>query len=239
VRWLPAALAAGLLLSPAGCQSTQDKSAELAKQAKGLAEQEGLKIARVSKVVRVGRKAVLTDKNGTAVVAELRNSSRRTLAKVPVAIDVTNGRKTVFRNNDPGLEPALVGVSVLRPHQRLLWVNDQVLATGRARKVRVRVGVQRGHAPRRLPEIRIGPPKLELDPTSGILAEGKLVNRSGILQENIVVHAVARKRGRIVAAGRGAIEKLKPHSDATYQIFFIGNPRGARLTLAAPPTTLR
>jgi hypothetical protein len=111
-----------------------------------------------------------------------------------------------------------------------------VLATGRGRSVRARVGVGRGRAPARLPRIRITPPRLEVDPTSGTLAVGRLVNRSRVLQRNIVVHAVARRRGRIVAAGRAAVERLKPGASAAYQVFFIGDPRGARITLAAPPT---
>jgi hypothetical protein len=237
VSWAPLLLVAGAALLLAACESTQDKSARLAEEAEGLERQRGLVIRKRSKVVRVGRRAVLNDKNGTAVVLELRNTSRRTLARVPVAIDVRNGRRSVFKNDDAGLEPSLVGVPVLMPGQRFLWVHDQVLATGRGKSVRAEVGVERGKPPRRLPQIRITPPKLEVDPTSGILAVGKLENRSRVLQRNIVVHAVARRGERIVAAGRAAIEKLKPGARATYQVFFIGDPRGARITLTAPPTT--
>jgi hypothetical protein len=237
VSWAPLLLVAGAALLLAACESTQDKSERLAKEAEGLEKQRGLVIKKRSKVVRVGSRAVLNDKNGTAVVLELRNTSKRTLARVPVAIDVRNGKRSVFKNDDAGLEPSLVGVSVLTPGQRFLWVHDQVLATGKGKSVKAQVGVERAAAPRRLPEIRITPPKLEVDPTSGILAVGKLENRSKVLQRNIVVHAVARKGKRIVAAGRAAIEKLKPGARATYQVFFIGDPRGARITLAAPPTT--
>jgi hypothetical protein len=239
VSWAPLVLVACSALLFAACESTQDKSARLAKQAAGLKEQRGLVIKRVSKSVKVGRTAVLNDKNGTAVVVELRNRSRRALARVPVAIDVRNGKRSVFRNDDPGLEPALVGVSVLKPGQDLLWVNDQVLATGKGKRVKATIGFQRGRAPKRLPKLVVGPPKLEVDPTSGVLAVGKVRNESKIAQRNLVVYAVARKGKRIVAAGRAGVQRLKPQGDATYQIFFIGDPRGARLTLAAPPTTLR
>jgi hypothetical protein len=236
VSWAPLLLVAGAALLLAACESTQDKSARLAKQAEGLDEQRGLVIARASKVVKVGRRTVLNDQNGTAVVVELRNTSKRRLAKVPVAIDVRNGKRSVFKNDDPGLEPSLVGVPILRPGQRLLWVHDQVLATGRGKSVRAKVGVARAKPPARIPQVRVTPPKLEVDPTSGTLAVGRLVNRSKVLQRNIVVYAVARKGNRIVAAGRAAVERLKPGASAAYQVFFIGDPRGARLTLAAPPT---
>lgn len=237
MSWAPFVLLAGAALLLAACESTQDKSARLAEQAEGLDEQRGLVIGKLSKVVKVGRRAVLNDENGTAVVVELRNTSRRTLARVPVAIDVRNGKRSVFKNDDPGLEPSLVGVPVLMPGQRFLWVHDQVLATGKGKSVKAKVGAGRGRVPRRVPEIGIAPPRLEVDPTSGVLAVGRLVNRSKVLQRDIVVHAVARRGGRIVAAGRAAVERLKPGARATYQVFFIGNPRGARITLAAPPTT--
>jgi hypothetical protein len=236
VSWAPLLIVAGAALLLAACESTQDKSARLAKQAEGLEKQRGLVIGKRSKVVKVGSRAVLNDKNGTAVVVELRNTSKRMLARVPVAIDVRNGKRSVFKNDDAGLEPSLVGVPVLRPGQRLLWVHDQVLATGKGQSVRAKVGAGRGAAPGRLPQIRITPPRLEVDPTSGTLAVGRLVNRSRVLQRNIVVYAVARKGKRIVAAGRAAVERLKPGASAAYQVFFIGDPRGARITLAAPPT---
>jgi hypothetical protein len=236
MTWAALLLLAGAALLLVACESTQDKSARLAKEAEGLEKQRGLVIRKRSRVVRVGRRTVLNDRNGTAVVLELRNTSRRMLAGVPVAIDVRNGKRSVFKNDDPGLEPSLVGVPVLRPNQRFLWVHDQVLATGKGKSVRAKVGVSRDRPPGRVPEIRITPPRLEVDPTSGIVAVGRLVNRSRVLQRNIVVHAVARKGRRIVAAGRAAVERLKPRRSATYQVFFIGDPRGARLTVSAPPT---
>ena len=82
-------------------------------------------------------------------------------------------------------------------------------------------------------------PHLENDPTSGISAVGRVTNRSSILQRKLVLYCVARRGARIVAAGRGGIDRLKPGKSARYTIFFIGNPKGARLTVAAPPTTLR
>ena len=74
----------------------------------------------------------------------LRNTSKRTLAQVPVSIDVRDGAgKSLFSNDAPGLEPTLVKAPLLDAGQRLLWVNDQVdagtaaadvEAAGRARR---------------------------------------------------------------------------------------------------------
>ncbi len=48
---------------------------------------------------------------------------------------------------------------------------------------------------------------------------------------------VARRGGRIVAAGRAIVPLVKPGKKAKFNLFFIGNPKGARVTLSAPPTT--
>ncbi len=224
----------------AGCESTQSKSAKLAAKAGGLEEQAGLSIKRVSKDVKVARRVLLKDANGAAVVVVLRNTSKKTQVHVPLLIDVrAKGGKSLFRNDDPGLEESLTGASVLLPGQTLMWVNDQVIMAGKPARVRAKVGVARGKAPPRLPKVNLSEPKFETDPTSGTLAVGKATNASQIEQRNLTVFAVARRGNRIVAAGRGAIERLKPGDTATYQVFFIGNPKGARVTLAAPPTTFR
>ncbi len=223
----------------AGCESTQDKSAKLERQGGEAFKERGLSVKRASKAVKVLSKAVLSDENGAAAVAQLKNVSKRTLVRVPVAIDVLgNKRKSLFKNDDPGLEPSLVGVSVLRPGEEIFWVHDQVFTTAKPRRVAVKPGRDAGDAPRELPEIEVTPAKLVVDSTSGVAAEGKVSNRSDLLQKKLVIFGVARKAGRVVAAGRSQVERLRPGKSATYQIFFIGNPRGAQIELAAPPTAL-
>jgi len=219
----------------AGCQSTQSKSAELEAQAGEVTQQKGLKIAKRSRDVKATHATLLSDRNGTAAVVELKNTTKKTLVQVPVAIDVLDRGKKTFSNDAPGLDPALVGVSVLRPGESLAWVNDQVLVPGS--KLEPTVGATTKRPPKELPKIDVGPPKLGGDPTSGIAIEGTVANRSQILQRKLVIYAVARKDGRVVAAGRGQVERLKPGKSSSYQIFFIGNPEGATVELAAPPTT--
>jgi hypothetical protein len=71
-----------------------------------------------------------------------------------------------------------------------------------------------------------------------VAATGFAANRSKVDQRKLVITAVARRAGRIVAAGRAQIPRLKPGKRARFQIFFIGDPRGAHLDLEAPPSTL-
>jgi hypothetical protein len=222
-----------------GCESTQDKSARLRKKGNTLLSQRTQAlVTRTNPDVRVLHTVALHDENGTAAVVELRNASARGLFNIPVAIDVrgVNGA-SLFKNDTAGIEPSLIGPSFLPPRSSFTWVNDQVTAAGPPRSVLAKVGVGSGALPKAVPSIRVMPPHLEVDPTSGISAVGKVVNGSNIPQRHLILYCVAHKGGRIVAAGRGGIDRLKPHKPTRYTIFFIGNPRGAALSIDAPPTT--
>jgi hypothetical protein len=61
--------------------------------------------------------------------------------------------------------------------------------------------------------------------------------RSRILRRT-VVFMVARRSGQIVAAGRAVHPEVAARSPLPFQVFFIGDPRGARLRASAPATTV-
>lgn len=231
-----------LLVVPAlaGCESTQSRSRRLAREGKQAFQEKGLRVARRNADVRVGDRAVLHDKNGAAVAIALRNTSRRGMLNVPISIDVRDARGTsVFKNDDPGLEPSLVSAGLLRPGETFVWVHDQVQASGTPANVKAVVGEPKGTPPAKLPSIEVKRPKLETDPVSGVEATGSVLNRSKLEQRKLVLYGVARRAGRVVAAGRAQIPRLKAGRSRIYHIFFIGNPKGARLTVTAPPTTLK
>jgi len=230
------AAATGLL----ACQSTQDLSAQREAEGQQALTQQGLKITagEVNEQLEVVESAVMQDQNGGAVVAVIRNTGSGDLATVPIAIDVRNAQgKSVFKNNFPGLEQNLVSIPVLQAGESVEWVNDQVFATSAPKAVKVRLGNAKP-LPADLPEIEVTPAKLEIDPVSGVLATGKVINRSGEELRKVILFAVARKGDRIVAAGRGQIQKLKAAANkpATYNIFFIGDPRGAQISVHGFPT---
>jgi hypothetical protein len=241
VNGWPLVLLFGLAVALAGCESTQSKSERLARAGAGaIGTQRGTLVSRQSKDVKVLSTDVLRDENGAAVVVSMRNVGPKALAQVPVSIDVRGRRagKSLFRNDQPGLEPTLAHVPLIRPREEFTWVNDQVAATGRPRAVRAKAGdarvVRAG-----IPKVTVTRPRLEQDPVSGMAAVGFAANRSRVDQRKLVVFAVARRAGRVVAAGRAQINRLKAGKRARYTIFFIGNPRGARISLEAPPTTLQ
>lgn len=224
----------------AGCESTQDKSARLEAQGKGLLAEEGVSVSKRTPHVRVLATDVLQDGNGAAAIVKLRNVSRRTLWQLPIAIDVRgSGRRSVFRNDQPGLEPTLAHVPLLRPGETFTWVNDQVAATGSTRSVVAKVGAGKAIGASRLPRVDLSPAHLEQDPVSGVAVVGIASNRSKVELRKLVVFAVAWRGTRAVAAGRAQIPRLRPGKRARFHAFLIGNPRGAHVELEAPPSRLR
>ncbi|MGN6190255.1 MAG: hypothetical protein ACTHOE_15285 [Conexibacter sp.] len=231
-------LACAPLLS--GCESTQAKSARLEKEgAKRLAGERGLVVRRQNADVRAVATAVLQDENGTAVVVVLRNRASRPVGSVPIAIDVqgANGR-SVYRNDLAGLDPSLVEATGVPANGELLWVDDQVTPNGDPKKAVATIGAARGDAPRELPKIELSQPRLIVDRVTGVEAVGRVTNRSDVEQRRLVVSCVARKGERVVAAGRAIVNRLAIGKSASFHVFFIGDPRGARITVVAPPTVI-
>jgi hypothetical protein len=73
---------------------------------------------------------------------------------------------------------------------------------------------------------------------SGVKVSGTVKTESKTDQSHLILFAVARQGGKIVAAGRGQIKKLKHDAKpAPYVIYFIGDPTGSDVTIQAPPTT--
>lgn len=237
----PIAVAALALLAVTGlaaCQSTQDKSAEL--EAKGgtqLLSEEGLKIKRENPDVKVTSTALLSNAEGNAVVVDLHNDSAEDLTEVPILIEVLNSKGRSFYKNDiPGIEPALAAVPYIPAHGNAEWVNDQVLGVGVPKSVKVKVGTGGGTYSGAIPDVEVSQPEIKGDPVSGISATGDVINKTGADQRRLLLYVVARKGSRVVAAGRGAIEHLKPELKALkYTIFFIGDPTGAELKLSEFP----
>jgi hypothetical protein len=241
-RAVAAALAcACAAMALSACESTQDTSARLSKRAKGLANQQGLRIGRENADVRVRATAVLRDANGIAAVVELQNTGP-TQASLPVAIAVDDAKgKPIFRNDAAGLERTLVEMPLLRKGESAWWVNNQVIAAGTPAKVAARVGQARAQAPADTPAIEISNVHTGSD-ADGVFATGIVANRSKIVQKRLTIFCVARRGGRVVAAGRAIIERLPPAptpKPTKFTVFFIGNPKGARLEFAAPPTVLK
>ena len=238
-RAYPLAVAAvGVALIATGCQSTQSKSAEIAAELGPVQQEKGLKIGKPSKDVKVVSSALLSDEAGSAVVVTVRNESNRDLANVPIAIDVLDAAgKSVYANDLPGLEPALTSIPYVEAGKEATWVHDQVLAAGKPKTVKAIVG--EGGVPfgGEVPEFTISAPKLEGDPYSGVVAGGNAENESGEKNDRLLIYAVARDGDEVIAAGRGAIENVKPEpKPLPYNVYFIGDPTGGEVEMTLFPT---
>ncbi|HEV7751916.1 MAG TPA: hypothetical protein VGO71_10260 [Baekduia sp.] len=230
-----AALAAGGL---AACESTADKSAAIAAQGRAAVRGGGaLKITR-NRDVRVVRSAVVRGAGGAVAVAvQLRNAGARAQRDVPVLIDVRDARgASVYSNAVVGLQPALQRLTLIRGRSSAWWVNDQVTASAPPRAVRVRAGAAKA---------AVGPPRVALTgvhfdaDATGRFLTGTVVNRARSVLRQVPIFAVAIKGGTVVAAGRSLVPKL-PAAGAPkpthFRLFFVGEPRGARLALTVAPT---
>jgi hypothetical protein len=239
VRWIALALVAFAL---SGCESSQEKSAKLERQAKlhpVAAQTPGLSIARTSRDVKVLSATVLGGSEGDAVVVKLENTSSHALANVPLQITVRDSAgASVYTNTAAGLGHTLISAPLLGPHGQLVWVDDQVQASGRTAASVTARAWEAPSASGALPRISVHAVKPFEDQVNGVGAEGEVVNGSQITQKELVVYAVASKGGRIVAAGRAILPQAPPGA-TRFQVFFVGEPKGASLQVAAPPTTLR
>ncbi len=231
MRLLALALAA---IALAGCESTQEKSAKLEKIAKAQLKrtQASLSIARQSTIVTVDSTAVLRSPEGTAAAVTLHNTSARALRNVPIVITVkSSSGATLYTNATPGQAGALVSVPLLAAHASSTWVDDQVQVSATPASVSAKVG-EGEQASGTIPNIAIVDAHL-----SEGTAAGTVVNHSSVAQRELVVYAVARRAGAIVAAGRAIVPQVEAGASERFQAFLVGSSQGAQLELGAPPTT--
>jgi hypothetical protein len=228
---------AALAGSLSACETTAEKSARLEKAAHHTRPTErGLTIAKQSTDVRVLSATIVHGHEGNAAVVTLRNDSAHALRAVPLAITVKDAQgATLFQNNAPGLEPALTSLGSLAAHGQATWIDDQILTSGTPASVSAIVGESASvsGAPPRI-EVR-GMQASEEGGTTG--AAGTVHNGSSVTQRNLVVYVLARRAGRVVAAGRAALPEVGAGASLPFQAFLQGDPSGARLEASAPATT--
>jgi hypothetical protein len=242
-----AALAlAALALALTGCETTAEESAKIERAAKrrervdgkGQLAQHGLTITRPSTKVEVTAAQLLTSAEGAAAVVSLRNNSATTLRDLPIEITVRDAAGgSLYTNDVPGLSSPLVSIALIPAHGSTTWIDDQIQPNGTPKSVVAKIG-EGTPVTGPVPQLIVQGTHLFEDPTSGAGAEGEVENRSGVSQQELVVFALARRAGRIVAAGRAVLSSAPTGAATRFQAYFIGDPQGARIQASAPPTTL-
>ena len=228
-------------LALAGCESNQERSARLEKAAqrqqratrqRTALAQRGVSITRPSTKVRVLAAAVVKGSEGSAAVVTLRNVSSTPLSNVPIQIDVKNARgASIYTNSVPGLSATLASAALVPAHATLTWIDDQVQATGTPTSVLAKVGEG---TPVRAPTPHLSVTGVHVAEGQ---AEGNVVNHSAVGQQELVVDAVSRRAGRVIAAGRAVLPAAPAGGSTPFQVFFVGNPAGGQLEVSAPATT--
>jgi hypothetical protein len=234
---VPALLLAALL---AGCETTEQKSAAIAKRLAGqTARTTTVRLGHANTTVRVDASVLVHGNGTTAAAVELTNTAATPQADLPILIDVSNAAgKSVYRNNTAGIEPSLQALSLLPAHATVWWVDDQVLATSAsAAHLTVSVGRARASAPTALPAFSTH------DVTSttnflGPLVAGTVQNSSNVAQTELALYAVAVRGGQVLAAGRGVVASLPASASAHFSISLAGNPHGAPVELTIAPPDL-
>lgn len=241
-RGVTAALAAVVTVAAlCGCQSTAEHSAELEKLAKHekLAVQ-GVSVTKESPNVEVLQSTVVHSSVGTAVVVGLRNKSGYALVNAPIEITVRDAKGAVlFQNNQPGADPSLTHVSLLPAGGETVWVDDQVQIPGPPSPAPASAGAmvgEGGRASGSSPRISVSGVHASGDGEEAGAA-GTVANVSKIDQRHMVVYAIARRGGKIVAAGRALLPEVQAGASVPFQAYFVGDPRGARIEAKALPST--
>jgi hypothetical protein len=247
----PAALALALAaaaLTLTACESSQEKNAQLAKAAKvveakalakGAAAVRASQITRPSTKVAVTGVTLLRSSEGLATVVTLHNRTGRALREVPVKVTVSDAHgRQLYTNATPGQAAPLVSAALIPAHGTLDWIDDQIPPESAAASASAEAG-EGSSAAGPAPLIAVQGAHLVEDPTNGPGAEGLIANHSAVPQHELVVYAVARRAGKIVAGGRAVLPEAAAKSTTRFQLFFIGSPQGAKLLVAAPPSTLR
>lgn len=238
VAWTRLALAALLAaLALSGCESSQERSAQLAREARHFvgSASHGLRIARASTQVKVLSTQILHSSEGTAALVTVQNTSPHALRDVPLALTVEDaGGAAIYRNDAPGLEAALTSVPLLAPGERFTWIDDQVQAAGTPASA----SAEAGEAPPAggpAPRIRLSGVHATEVPEAGVA--GTVHDESGVAQHGLVVYGLARRGAKIVAAGRAVLSEVSAHGSSPFQVLFIGGAQGAQVQASAPATT--
>jgi hypothetical protein len=227
-----------LALATSGCESTEEQSARIGREAVKLTASKGTVAAgATNSTVRASHVTLLQSAGRGAVALQLSSSASATQSGVPVLISVVGAAgKVLYSNNVSGLESTLQQMPLLRAHQSAWWVDDQVLTAQTGGHVQVHIGSVRVRSAasnhRSLPDISTS--EVHVGTQSGLsVVDGNLVNHAKASVSKVPVFAVALRGGTVTAAGRALVATLPPGT-TPFQIFLVGNPTGSTIQISVP-----
>jgi hypothetical protein len=227
---LPAAVSlVALATAVSGCATTQDANKRASIQAdRTLASRKPLVLRGSDPQVQVVRTSVVTGIDGSAVVVVLRNRGDAPVNDLPIEVGQRGKGPLNARPNVPYFQSHAPAIA---PGAETTWVyvtKDKVTGSAYAR-----VGAPAAGAPEAgdIPELDVS----DSDPRDDSVV-AKVENGTGIPQYGLDVYAVAQKGGRYVAAGRASVTHLGVDQSTDLRLNLIGDAKGSRIQIYAPPT---
>jgi hypothetical protein len=223
--------AASLLVLAAavsGCATTQDANKRASINAdRTLASREPLVLKGTARDVQVVSTSVINGKDGSAVVVVLRGA--KPVNDLPIEVGPEGGEPVNTRPNVPYFQSHAPAIA---PGEEATWVyvSKEPLHADRAF---ARVGAPAS------PPLATAEHLAELEAggsNHGSSVHAEVTNDIGIPQYDLDVYAVARKGGRIVAAGRANLEHLGVSKTARLTLPLVGEAKGAQIQVFAPQT---
>jgi hypothetical protein len=222
-----------LATAVSGCATTQDANKRASIQAdRTLASRKPLVLRGTDREVRVVRTSVVSGKEGSAVVVVLRNRGESPVSDLPIEVGTRGGGPLNARPNLPYFQSHAPAIA---PGAQATWVyvtKDKVSGP-----VYARLGAPPGIAPKvsHVPRLEVSDGATRSG-KSGSSVVAQVDNGTGIPQYELDVYAVARRGDHYVAAGRASLTHLGVDQSAELTLNLIGDPKGSRIQIYAPPT---
>jgi hypothetical protein len=223
--------------SVAGCVTTQQVASRVRLvDARIRAEQTRLRVGFSNPDVRVIALSELESAGGTAIVAELRNTSPRAQTDLPVALTVRARGGTRYLNGAANTNYVDNHLVAIPPHGSVTWIFTSRRRLRTLGRPFVRVGTSQIGEPS-IPAL----PRLQVEPAGAADTQvsATVANRSGIPQYDVPIYAVASAGGRVRAAGRTTVTQLDSSATIRVRLKLIGRTAGTTLRLTTIPTIFR
>ncbi len=238
-RRLAGAAAVVVALCGTACESTFDKAARRERAQEAAVSATKLEIS-ANKAVSAKVVKVLTGADDTAAVVIELTSLDKTQGLLWAPIDVRLLDATgavVAETNVEGADPVFVHVPFVPAGGTSFYVNDLLAPTATPVKAEVTLGGTPITVPTPAPALEATAEYVE-DPDYGPSFNGTVTNGTDVTQEQVIVQVVARRGDDVVAAGTSIVKGLAPGASATFEGLFVGDPKGAKLTVSAPVSNI-
>lgn len=224
----------------AGCATTQQEAARLQlNDARTRASQAPLVLGARNPAARIAMLTLIKSHDGGAIVVRIRNLETRAVSDLPILVGVRSPRgERIYLNRGAGLDYFQTHAPLIGADGELTWVFTTQRRLPRGAQPFAAVGEAAtlpSARPREIPGLSVALERRVV----GRNLKLTLLNHSPVPQYQLEVYGVAERGGHYVAAGRASIKHLAPGAAQPLSMRLVGDPAGASLSLALPPTIFR